>query len=168
MVLARAERMRRPPVHEAGGEQEIRFTAGRDGVRLAYAIHGKGPPVIVVSCRLSHLQHDWRSPVWRHILEDLGEIATLVRYDKRGFGMSDWNVSDFSLEARLSDLETLINALGFDRFALLGMSGGSSVAMAYAARHADRVTRLILYGTVCGRPVMYDDTGWAEEETGGA
>ena len=115
--------------------QQIRFTRGRDGVRLAYAIHGSGPPLIVVSCWLSHLQHDWRSPVWRHFLEELGAIATLVRYDERGFGMSDWNVDDFSFEARFGDLEALVDALDFDRFALLGMSGGSSVAMAYAARH---------------------------------
>jgi pimeloyl-ACP methyl ester carboxylesterase/DNA-binding CsgD family transcriptional regulator len=165
MVPARVERPRRPATHGTGGEQQIRFTRGRDGVRLAYAVRGSGPPLIVVSCWLSHLQHDWRSPVWRHFLEDLGEIATLVRYDERGFGMSDWNVSDFSLDARLGDLEALVAATGFDRFALLGMSGGSAVAMAYAARHPERVTRLILYGTVHGRPRVFDEVGWAEEET---
>ena len=147
MVLARAERTHQPAVGATGADQQIRFTRGRDGVRLAYAVHGSGPPLIVVSCWLSHLQHDWRSPVWRHFLEDLGAIATLVRYDERGFGMSDWNVGDFSLEARFGDLEALVAALGFNRFALLGVSGGSTVAMAYAARHPERVTRLILYGT---------------------
>jgi pimeloyl-ACP methyl ester carboxylesterase/DNA-binding CsgD family transcriptional regulator len=165
MAVARAERAHRAPAQGAGPEQQIRFTRGRDGVRLAYATHGSGPPLIVVSCWLSHLQHDWRSPVWRHFLEDLGEIATVVRYDERGFGMSDWNVSDFSFESRLGDLEALVDALGFDRFALLGMSGGSSVAMGYAARHPERVTRLVLNGTVCGRPVEFDEAGRAEEET---
>jgi pimeloyl-ACP methyl ester carboxylesterase/DNA-binding CsgD family transcriptional regulator len=165
MVLARVERAHQPGIRATGGEQQIRFTRGRDGVRLAYAVHGSGPPLIVVSCWLSHLQHDWRSPVWRHFLEELGEIATLVRYDERGLGMSDWNVDDFSFEARFGDLEALVDALGFDQFALLGMSGGSSVAMAYAARHPERVSRLILYGTVCGRPVSFDEIGWAEEET---
>ena len=146
-------------------EQEIRFCRGQDGLRLAYAIHGSGPPLVVVSCWLSHLQHDWQSPVWRHFLDQLGEIATVVRYDERGFGMSDWNVDDFSLEARVSDLEAVLAATGLDRFALLGMSGGSAVAMAYAVAHPERVSRLILYGTVCGTPVTWSPDGWAEEET---
>jgi len=118
-----------------------------------------------VSCWLSHLQHDWRSPVWRHFLEDIGAFATMVRYDERGFGMSDWDVTDFSLEARFADLETLVAATGFDRFAVLGISGGSAVALAYAARHPERVTRLILNGTVCGRPPTFDGEHLAEEET---
>jgi pimeloyl-ACP methyl ester carboxylesterase/DNA-binding CsgD family transcriptional regulator len=134
-------------------------------MRLAYAIHGSGPPLVVVSCWLSHLQHDWQSPVWRHFLDQLGEIATVVRYDERGFGMSDWAVDDFSLEARVRDLETVLEATGLERFALLGMSGGSAVAMAYAIAHPERVSRLILYGTVCGEPVKWSPEEWAEEET---
>ena len=146
-------------------DQDMRFCRGRDGTRLAWAIHGSGPPVIVVSCWLSHLQHDWRSPVWQHFLRDLGEFATIVRYDERGFGMSDWNVTDFSLEARHGDLEALVDATGFDRFALLGMSGGSPVAMAYAARHPERVTRLILYGTVSPEPTTFEGHRLDVEET---
>lgn len=130
----------------------IRFCRSTDGVRLAYAVHGSGPPLVVVSCWLSHLQYDWQSPVWRHFLDDLGEVSMLVRYDERGFGLSDWGVTDFSLEARLADLEAVIEALGIDRFALLGMSGNSPVALAYAARHPDRVSRLILYGGWAGQP----------------
>ena len=126
--------------------QEIRFCRGKDDARLAYAKHGAGPPLIVVSCWLSHLQYDWHSPVWRHFLEGLGNIATTYRYDERGFGLSDWSVEDFSLEARVGDLEAVIAAAGLDRFALLGMSGGGPVAVTYAARHPERVTRLILYG----------------------
>ena len=146
-------------------DQEIKFCRGQGGVRLAYAIHGKGPPLVVVSCWLSHLQHDWQSPVWRHFLDQLGEIATVVRYDERGFGMSDWTVEDFSIEARVGDLESVLAAAGLDRFALLGMSGGSAVAMAYAIAHPERVSRLILYGTVCGDPVTWSPEAWAEEET---
>jgi pimeloyl-ACP methyl ester carboxylesterase/DNA-binding CsgD family transcriptional regulator len=136
-----------------------------DGIRLAYAVHGSGPPLIVVSCWLSHLQHDWESPVWRHFLDDLGSISTLVRYDERGFGMSDWKVTDFSIDARVTDLEAVVAGLGYRQFALLGMSNGSGVAMAYAARHPERVTRLILYGTVCGEPVEFDDETRPVEET---
>ena len=146
-------------------EQEIRFCQATDGTRLAYAIHGSGPPLVVVSCWLSHLQHDWQSPVWRHFLDDLGRIATVIRYDERGYGMSDWDVDNWSLEARLGDLETILEATGFERFALLGMSGGSSVAMAYAIAHPERVSRLILYGTVRGEPPVWDDDErWAKEQ----
>ncbi len=146
-------------------DQEIRFCRAANGVRLAFAIHGSGPPLVVVSCWLSHLQYDWQSPVWRHFLDQLGELATVIRYDERGFGMSDWNVDDFSIEARLGDLEAVLAETGYEQFALLGMSGGSAVAMAYAVAHPERVSRLILYGTVCGEPVTWTPDGWAEEET---
>jgi pimeloyl-ACP methyl ester carboxylesterase/DNA-binding CsgD family transcriptional regulator len=140
------------PTRDEAPVQEIRFCRGRDDVRLAYAKHGSGPPLVVVSCWLGHLQYDWQSPVWRHFLEGLGDIATTYRYDERGFGLSDWAVDDFSLEARAGDLEAVIEAAGLDRFALLGMSGGAPVAVTYAARHPERVTRLILYGgSVAGR-----------------
>ena len=159
-------------------DQEIKFCRAQDGVRLAYAIHGSGPPLVVASCWLSHLQYDWQSPVWRHFLDQLGALATVVRYDERGFGMSDWTVDDFSLEARLADLEAILAAAGLERFALLGMSGGSAVAMAYAIAHPERVTRLILHGTVCGEPVTLSPealvrggdlpdmirVGWAKED----
>jgi len=105
---------------------------------------GTGDPLAVVSCWLSHLQHDWQSPVCCHLLDDLGAVSTLIRYDERGFGLSDWTVSDFSLEARVRDLEAILEALGLDRFSLLGMSGGAPVAMAYCAAHPERVDRLIL------------------------
>jgi len=149
----------------AGPDQEIRFCRGASGVRIAYAVHGSGPPLVIVSCWLSHLRYDWQSPVWRHFLDDLGTLATVVRYDERGFGLSDWTIDDFSLEARLGDLEGVIEAIGLDRFAVLGMSGGSTVAMAYAARHPERVTRLVLYGTACGMPVSFEDDALVEEET---
>ncbi len=114
--------------------------------------------MLVVSCWLSHLQHDWESPVWRHFLEDLGAISTLIRYDERGFGLSDWNAEDFSLDARVADLEAVVEDLGFDRFALLGMSGGSPVALEYALRHPDRVTRIVVYGgSGVGAPHYFPD-----------
>ena len=149
----------------ADAAQAIRFCRSADGSRLAYAAHGSGPTLVVVSCWLSHLQHDWQSPVWRHFLDDLGGITRLVRYDERGFGLSDWNVTDFSLEARLADLEAVVNALGAERFALLGMSGNSPVALAYAARHPERVTRLILYGGWAGQPGPPPDSETDLQET---
>jgi pimeloyl-ACP methyl ester carboxylesterase/DNA-binding CsgD family transcriptional regulator len=160
--MVSATRSGQPP---ATVNQEIRFCRSPDGTRIAYAVHGSGPPLVVASCWLSHLQHDWQSPVWRHFLDELGAIATVIRYDERGFGLSDWDVTDFSIEARQADLEAVVASVGLERFALLGMSGGSAVAMAYAIAHPERLTRLILYGTVCGEPVFRDSDALAEEET---
>jgi pimeloyl-ACP methyl ester carboxylesterase/DNA-binding CsgD family transcriptional regulator len=134
----------------SGPNQEIRFARSRDGTRIAHARHGSGPPLVVVACWLSHLQHDWQSPVWRHFLEDLGAFTTLVRYDLRGHGLSDRDVDDFSLDAMVDDLEAVIADEGLDRFAMMGMSGNSPVAIAYALRHPERVTRLALYGGYAG------------------
>lgn len=146
-----------PAPHESAEHaQEIRFCRTRDGIRIAHARHGSGPPLVVVACWLSHLQHDWRSPVWRHFLEELGGFTTLIRYDLRGHGLSDWNVDEYSLDALLSDLDAVVAAEGLDRFALMGMSGYSTVALAYAARHPERVSRVVVYG---GWP------GWPEHET---
>lgn len=110
-------------------------------------IHGSGPPLVVNTCWLSHLQHDWQSPVWRHFVEDLGQIATVIRCDERGYGLSDWDVDDLSLEARVRDLEAGVDAAGLERFALLGMSQGGPVAIMYTVQNPDRVTRLALSAT---------------------
>jgi pimeloyl-ACP methyl ester carboxylesterase/DNA-binding CsgD family transcriptional regulator len=131
--------------------QEVRFCRSPDGVRIAYAIHGTGSPLLINSCWLSHLQYDWQSPVWRHFLAELGKLATVIRYDERGHGLSDWDVDDFSLAARLGDLEAVIESAGLDRFALLGMSQGGPVAVSYAVGHPERLTRLILFGAYAAR-----------------
>jgi pimeloyl-ACP methyl ester carboxylesterase/DNA-binding CsgD family transcriptional regulator len=137
----------RPAQAPTPSGQEIRFIRAGDGVRLACAVHGAGPPLVNVACWLSHLQFDWESPVWRHLLEDLGSFTTLIRYDERGSGLSDWDIADYSLDARVGDLEAVIDQLGYDRVALLGMSQGGPVAIAYAARHPERVSHLVLLGT---------------------
>lgn len=134
--------------------QSIRFCTAPDGVRIAYAVHGAGPPLLISTCWLSHLQDDWISPVWRHFLDDLGRIATVVRFDERGYGLSDRDVSDFSLEARTGDLAAVADAAGFDRFALMGMAQGGGPTITYALRHPERVTRLLFYGSSAA---MYPD-----------
>ncbi|HEU5486726.1 MAG TPA: alpha/beta fold hydrolase [Microlunatus sp.] len=130
--------------------QDIRFARSADGVGIAYAVHGSGPPLLIDACWLSHLQFDWQSPVWRHYLVELGQIATVVRYDERGHGLSDRNVTDHSLEARVADLEAVADDAGLERFALLAMAQGGPVAIEYAARHPARLTRLIFYGSFSG------------------
>jgi pimeloyl-ACP methyl ester carboxylesterase/DNA-binding CsgD family transcriptional regulator len=135
---------------EADPVQEIRFARSSDGVRIAYAVHGSGPPLLIDACWLSHLQFDWQSPVWRHWLVELGRIATVVRYDERGHGLSDRGVTDHSLEARVADLEAVADDAGLDRFALLAMAQGGPVAIEYAARHPERLTRIAFYGSYSG------------------
>ncbi len=135
------------PGNDARPREQVGFCRSPDGARIAWSRHGQGPPLLVNTCWLSHLQHDWQSPVWRHFLDDLGRIATVIRYDERGFGLSDWDVSDFSFEARLADLAAVAEAAGLERFALLGMAQGGPVAIAYAHERPDRVSQLILHGT---------------------
>lgn len=135
---------------EADAVQDIRFARAPDGVGIAYAVHGSGPPLLVDTCWLSHLQFDWQSPVWRHWLTDIGRIATVVRFDERGHGLSDRGVTDHSLEARVGDLEAVADAAGLERFALLAMAQGGPVAIEYAARHPERLTRLAFYGSYAG------------------
>ena len=130
--------------------QDIRFARSVDGVNIAYAVHGSGPPLLVDGCWLSHLQFDWQSPVWRHYLQQLGKIATVVRFDERGHGLSDREVTDHSLEKRVADLEAVADHAGLERFALLAMAQAGPVALEYADRHPDRLTRLMLYGSYAG------------------
>jgi pimeloyl-ACP methyl ester carboxylesterase/DNA-binding CsgD family transcriptional regulator len=127
-------------------EQQVRFCAAADGTRLAYAVHGRGPPIVRAATWLTHLDFDWKSPVWRHWLTALGDGHTLVRYDERGCGLSDRELGDLSIETWVADLEAVVAAAGVDRFALLGPSQGAAVALVYAARHPERVSRLVLYG----------------------
>jgi len=125
---------------------EVRFATSRDGVRIAWSQHGDGPPLVRAGPWLTHLQHDWESVVWRHWLTELGDRFTFVRYDDRGCGLSDRNVSRLGLEAWVADLGVVVDASGFSRVALFGMSQGAAIAVAYAARHPDRVTHLVCLG----------------------
>jgi DNA-binding SARP family transcriptional activator/pimeloyl-ACP methyl ester carboxylesterase len=127
-------------------QQEISFCRTPDGVRLAWAKVGQGPPLVKTANWLNHVEYDWESPVWRYFLEALASRYTLIRYDARGNGLSDWEVEDVSLDAWVSDLETVVDAAGVARFPLLGMSQGCAISIAYAVRHPDRVSHLILYG----------------------
>src|SRR5208283_4081923 len=126
--------------------QEIKYCRAPDGVRLAYTTVGAGPPVVKTANWMNHLEYDWESPIWRHLLEGLARNHTLIRYDARGNGLSDWDVDEISLEAWVSDLETVVDAVGIERFPLFGVSQGCAVSIAYATRHPERVSHLILYG----------------------
>ena len=146
-------------------EQRIRFCTASDGVRLAYATSGSGPPLVKPANWMTHLDYDWESPVWRHWLRALSRDHTLVRYDERGNGLSDRNTDDLSFEAWVRDLETVVDALGLDRFPLVGISQGCAVAITYAVRHPERVTKLVLYGGYAQGPVKRSRTQAEIEET---
>jgi pimeloyl-ACP methyl ester carboxylesterase/DNA-binding CsgD family transcriptional regulator len=126
--------------------QSIRFATAADGVRIAWATSGSGPALVKVGTWMSHLEFDLASPVWGHLLTWLAQRFTLLRYDQRGNGLSDWNVADLSFEAWVRDLGAVIDASGHARVALLGLSQGAPVAVAYAVRQPERVSHLILHG----------------------
>ncbi|MEX0761239.1 MAG: alpha/beta fold hydrolase [Dehalococcoidia bacterium] len=127
-------------------KQEIRFITTLDGVRIACGIAGRGSPLVKAPNWLSHVEFDWGSPIWRHWWEGLSQKHLFVRFDQRGCGLSDREVEDLSLDSWVSDLECVVDGLGLDRFALLGMSQGAAVAAEYAVRHPDRLSHLVLYG----------------------
>lgn len=127
-------------------EQTIDSFVTSDNVRIAYTVGGSGPVLVRAIDWLNHLNFEWKSPFLRHWLSEIMQHNTLVRYDQRGSGLSDWNVSDFSFERTVKDFEELVEAAGLDTFAILGGCQGAAVATAYAARHPERVTKLILYG----------------------
>lgn len=127
-------------------DQEVRFCTAQDGVRIAFAIAGEGPPLVKAANYLSHLEYDWESPVWGHLLHALAENHTLIRYDERGTGLSDWDAKDLSFEAWVNDLEAVVDAAGLERFPLFAMSQAGAVAVAYAARYPEKVSHLILLG----------------------
>ena len=126
--------------------QEVHFCTAADGVRIAYAIAGRGEPLIKAANWLNHLEYDWQSPIWSHLLHALAAGHQLIRYDERGNGLSDWDVDDISFDAFVRDLESVIEATGLKRFSLLGISQGSAVSIAYTVRNPERVSHLILYG----------------------
>jgi pimeloyl-ACP methyl ester carboxylesterase len=159
----------RAPAAPLGGDrarsQQIRFCTAQDGVRIAFATSGSGPPLVKTANWLSHLEYDWISPVWRHWLNELSLDHTLVRYDERGCGLSDRDPADGSFDAWVHDLETVVDTLGLERFPLLGLSQGGAVAIAYAARHPERVSHLILYGAYArGRSRRANPDQQAESE----
>jgi pimeloyl-ACP methyl ester carboxylesterase/DNA-binding CsgD family transcriptional regulator len=135
-----------PPAQRRMVEHRVSFTTSFDATRIAYAIAGNGPPLVKVGNYMGHVEYDWDTPVWAHWLEELTRNHTLIYYDERGSGLSDWNAEDVSFEAWVRDLEAVVDAAGLQRFPLFAMSQAGAVAVAFTARHPDKVTRLIVHG----------------------
>jgi pimeloyl-ACP methyl ester carboxylesterase len=136
------------PAAGAAGDlqQDVRFCSSADGVSIAYASVGQGPPLLKAPNWMNHLEYDWKSPVWGHMLRAFAKDHTVVRFDQRGNGLSDWEVEDFSFERMIDDMAAVVDAVGLERFPLLGISQGCSFSIAYASRYPERVSRLVLYG----------------------
>lgn len=149
----------------------VRFSTGDDGTRIAWSMHGSGYPLVRVGTVMTHLLLDWESSVWRHWLDDLGARFTYIRYDERGCGLSSRDPEELSVDAWLGDLHGVIESTGLDRVALMGMSHAAALAIAYAARHPDRVSHIVSLGgyaaggSAAGRPADQVEGSRVFEET---
>lgn len=128
------------------GKQNVAFCRSDETINIAYATVGSGPALIKTANWLTHLEYDWESPLWSPFLQRLAQNNRLVRYDGRGNGMSDREVDDISFAGFSRDFEAVVGAVRPERFAILGMSQGASIAIDYAVRHPERVTHLVLHG----------------------
>lgn len=138
--------------------QRIRYLRTGDGVQLAWAEAGSGPVLVKAANWLTHLEYEWESPVWRHWIRFFADHFRFVRHDERGCGMTDWNVGDLSFERWVEDLESVVAAAApREPFTLLGMSQGAPICVAYAVRHPERVSRLVLYGGYARGPFCRGD-----------
>jgi len=140
--------------------QNVTFCRSSDGVNLAVATCGSGFPIVKTGTWLTHVQHDWDSPVWSPLFQRMAEHFRLVRYDPRGCGLSERDTACISFDGFVRDLEAVTDSLGLKRFALFGTSQGAAVSIAYAARHPDRVSHLVLSG---GYPLGWNRRGTAAE-----
>lgn len=132
---------------DRAARQRIHFCTTSDGVRIAYAISGKGPRVVRAANWYSHLEYELGNPVWQYLIDTLTQGRELVRYDRRGCGLSDRSTKALSFDDSLLDLEAVTGLLDPEPFDLVGFCSGGAMAISYAARHPERVRRLILIGT---------------------
>jgi pimeloyl-ACP methyl ester carboxylesterase/DNA-binding CsgD family transcriptional regulator len=138
--------------------QRIRYVRTTDGVQLAWAEAGAGPVMVKAANWLTHLEYEWESPVWRHWIRFFTDHFRYIRYDERGCGMTDRNVGDLSLERWVEDVEAVVAAAeAREPFALLGISQGAAICVAYAVKHPERVSKLILYGGYARGPFRRGD-----------
>jgi DNA-binding CsgD family transcriptional regulator/pimeloyl-ACP methyl ester carboxylesterase len=144
------------------GTPQARFTRTVDGVSIAYAVSGTGPPLVLMPAMpLGNFTGEWQVPIHRDAYQRLGRHVQLIQYDSRGSGRSQRDVSDLSAEATQRDLDAVVSAAGLERFALMGMYLCTAHALAYALRHPDRVSHLILFG---GSARGWDSMGATETQ----
>jgi pimeloyl-ACP methyl ester carboxylesterase/DNA-binding CsgD family transcriptional regulator len=138
--------------------QRIRYVRTTDGVQLAWAEAGAGPVIIKAANWLTHLEYEWESPVWRHWIRFFSDNFRYIRYDERGCGMTDRNIGDLSLERWVGDVEDVVAAADLrEPFCMLGISQGGAICVAYAVKHPERVSKLVLYGGYARGPFRRGD-----------
>lgn len=125
------------------GRDVIRFCRTADGTRIAWAVTGAGPPLVRTANWLSQMDLERTIPAFTHWFEGLTRGRRLIRYDDRGYGLSD-RTAGFTLDEWIEDLDAVADAAGLDSFPMLGVSQGGPLAVAYAARRPERVSRLVL------------------------
>lgn len=124
----------------------VRFCSSADGTRIAWTRAGAGQPIVRAAHFLTHIERDIGSQVWGPLLGAIAREGELIRYDQRGCGLSDHDVDDCSLDAMVADLAAVVDAAALEKFVLFGPSQGGAIAIRYAARHPERVHKLILLG----------------------
>jgi len=151
--LSRSGRNRRAsgrnnvPVNDLRNRQRVRYLRSRDGIQLAWADAGQGPALVKAANWLTHLEYEWESPVWQHWIRFFSDHFRFIRYDERGCGMSERAGGDLTVDRWVGDLEDIIDAASpAQPFALLGISQGAAMCIAYAVRYPERVSHLLLYG----------------------
>lgn len=165
-AAVRTARPRLNPKSRALRAQRIGFCDVADGTKIAYATIGSGPPLLKAANWLNHLEFDWESPIWGRSFAAIARTRTFIRYDERGSGLSDWNVSDLSFNAFVEDLEAVADRLELERFPLLGISQGAAVSIEYAVRHPERVSGLVLIsGYAAGWRILASPEEQARRET---
>ncbi|NNE50981.1 MAG: alpha/beta fold hydrolase [Sulfitobacter sp.] len=126
--------------------QQIRYCRANDGVNLAWNAVGEGSPVVKAPNWISHLELDWRNPIHAPICTSIAQKHRLIRFDARLNGLSDWEAETVTFECFVDDLETVFDAAGIERAAILAISQGSAVAAAFAARCPERVSAILMIG----------------------
>ena len=161
-------------------QQNIQFCTTADGAKLAYAVDGEGPPLVLATAWLTHLGPQWRALAWQPWLDTFSSDYKLLRYDARGSGLSDRDPAELSVETWVRDLEAVVDAAGLEQFSILASCQRGPAAITYAARNPERVRKLVLFGTYAlGRklqqqpPVEIEKTravasllplGWEQED----
>ena len=129
-----------------GDQSPVQYCRSADGVSIAHAKVGEGYPLVVAGSWMTHLEENWNDPGWGHHLSHLAKDFTLIMYDQRGNGMSDWDNVDISFDRMVDDLQAVIDIYGQEKVAIFGPSQAAAVSVAYARQHPEKVSHLILYG----------------------
>jgi len=142
----------------------VRYATADDGVKIAYAVSGSGPPLVRTAHHPTHLELDWEEPIDRALFVELERTHTLIRMDQRGCGMSDWDITDMSTGRSALDILAVVDQLGLDKFDLLGSSSGALIAVEFAAQFPERVLKLILLGGYVDGRSIRDESSDPEQK----